>query len=81
MQMNIIQEIQAANQDILAYLLLAHVITERDTTWAPYMKGMSKALEVIRVQDHSGQWDILKNPDSTQEQVAAAGESILLSFM
>lgn len=73
-----IESIQSASDSIMRHLLFVHAVTGCDTTSAFYKKGKVKALDIISSHED---WSILRvftQPDSTHEDIQAAGESFIL---
>lgn len=64
-----------------SYILLAHAITGCDTVSAPYNIGKQKIISVL--EDKREDWstlDVFKQKDASHDDVAQAGEKLLLKL-
>ena len=75
-----IQEVQSANAGVSDHLLFLHSMTGCDTTSALYMKGKTKAFDVMKSLRNSQIPDAFTSPTSTHDDVAQNGEDFLLQL-
>ena len=73
------QEIRCVNASVSDHLLFLHSMTGCDTTSALYMKGKTKALDVMKSQS-SSQIYVFTSQRSAHDDVAQHGEDFLLQL-
>lgn len=75
-----ISQLQRNNITVQPYLLAAHALSGCDTTSAIYMKGKVKILDGMKDTTYCSDMDTFKAADKTPDDVAQAGERIMLKL-